>query len=265
MSVAIQKYKEESRLRKRKRLIHKGLATLIIVAIALAGLVYLFFFSKVFEIKTAQISQDAPSQLAKLVNDWLDRKALGISRRNNILFVSVVKLTSLITAQFPELDSIAVKKTGHTLAISFELRKPIGVWCLTAQKKCFNFDRNFIAYAVSGPTSGPLLISVNDNRDKEVKLGSVIDGLVWLRNIETAKDSLTNKGINIAEFSIPAGSFDEFGARATEGWRIMFSNQTNIAEQVNSLADFLKQKISTARRSQLEYVDLRIQDRIYYK
>jgi len=80
-----------------------------------------------------------------------------------------------------------------------------------------------------------------------------------------AEELLPRAGVNVAELTIPPDSYDEFDARTAEGWKIMFGNSTNIEEQISALATFLKEKIKPEQRAKLQYVDLRIQDRIYYK
>ena len=64
---------------------------------------------------------------------------------------------------------------------------------------------------------------------------------------------------------MPANSFDEFWAETEANRKIFFSINTDVARQVASLILFLEKQKRVGGAGPLEYFDLRIQDRIYYK
>ena len=175
-------------------------------------------------------------------------------------------LATELMARFPKLESARVSKNfPHGISVTTQERKPAGIWCLSGKERCFYFDKNGVAFSATQFSSGFLVLNVLDYRPRELKLGSVVAESNWLINISRTRDLLAGADINISEFVILPNSFDEFYAKTAEGWRILFSNQTNVESQTNALAIFLKEKISPAQRASLQYVDLRIQDRIYYK
>ncbi len=246
-----------------------------LVFLCLAGAVYALFFAGFLDVRTINISgaEIIPSaDLKTAAEDWLNGGFLGLTRSKNLLFVSAKGLASELTAKFPRINSVEIKKKlPHGLEILITERQSAGIWCLPAQAglavsgKCFYFDKNGIAYAETGPSSGFLILSVADYRDREVALGSLIASGEWFKNILTARELLPKIGIAAAEFTIPSGSFDEFDAKAAGGWKIMFSNSTDIAKQISSLGILFRDKLPAEKRAGLQYIDLRIQDRIYYK
>jgi hypothetical protein len=135
----------------------------------------------------------------------------------------------------------------------------------TWEGKCFYFDRNGVAYAEAGQSSGFLILNVADYRGRAIALGSAVASEEWFKNIIAAGELLPKIGVNAAEFSIPSGSFDEFDAKTAQGWKIMFSTSTDVAKQISSLGVLFRDKLPASVRAGLQYVDLRIQDRIYYK
>ena len=141
----------------------------------------------------------------------------------------------------------------------------MGLWCLAMPDVCYYFDKNGVAYAETGSSEGFILISVKDNRERQIRLGESVAPLDWISNIDTARELLKEGGLDISGFVIPADGFDEFDAKTSFGWPILFSHSTDVGKQISVLFNVLKNKITSSQRVSLEYIDLRIQDRIYYK
>ncbi|MBI2064084.1 MAG: hypothetical protein HYT65_03820 [Candidatus Yanofskybacteria bacterium] len=270
----MQRYKDELKTKKRKKLVFKLAIFLTAVIAVFAGFIYISFFAGIFYVRSISIDtpDDLREDLSGAVDDWLNTRFWGLTRRNNIFFISSAKLTSRLAEQFPKLESIKISADlPHSLLLSSVERKPAGIWCLPAQAgqtvkvRCFYFDKNGIAFSETQPSSGFLITNVTDKRTRDISLGSQVVADDWLRSIMSAKESLAKTDVSISEFVIPDDSFDEFDAKTAEGWKIMFSIQTDIEKQINALATFLKEKLKPGQRPGLQYVDLRIQDRIYYK
>lgn len=264
----MQQYKDELKIKKRRKFFLKLTFFGLIGAAILAGLVYLLFFARLLDVRIVDIQTpgDLRADLSKSIDSWLDSGFLNIDKRNNILFFSANKLSAQLVKQFPKLDSIKiVKKLPHSLFISSDERRPVGIWC-SANRTCFYFDKDGIAFSKAQPSAGFLIVNIADYRPgRNIELGSAVETADWLGKIISARELLNKAGINIAEFIIPTDSFDEFHAKTAENWKIMFSIQTDIQKQISALSIFLKEKIKPNQKSVLQYVDLRIQDRIYYK
>lgn len=270
-------YKDELRIKKRKKVALIALIALFIIVAACVGLGYLLFFANLLDVRAIDISgaEIIPSADLKITTeDWLNGGFLGIARNRNLLFVSAKKLASELTAKFPRINSAEIRKEfPHGLKITVIERQSAGTWCLgnggkpfgDTQGKCFYFDKNGVAYAEAMPSSGFLILNVADYRGQTVALGSAVASEEWFKNIITAGELLPKVGVNVAEISIPSGSFDEFDAKTAGGWKILFSNSTDIAKQITSLGILFRDKLPAASRAGLQYIDLRIQDRIYYR
>lgn len=270
----MQRYRDELKNKKRKKFLTRvGLISIAVFAAAL-GLGYLLFFAHLLDIRTVniEVNNDRLASINNTVNGWLDEGFWRFTRRNNILFFSRDELVSKLTASFPVLATVEIsKKFPHGISISADERRPVGVLCLPAQaglsdgESCFYFDKNGVAFSGAQPSSGFLIFNIIDRRQRELKLGENVLADDWLTSITVAREALLKNSINISEFVIPIDSFDEFYAKTAEGWKIEFNISTDIVKQIDALIVFLKEKISSAQRAALQYVDLRIQDRIYYK
>ena len=64
---------------------------------------------------------------------------------------------------------------------------------------------------------------------------------------------------------ISKGAINDFYALTSSSWKILLSVDTDISFQIDAMASFIAQKLPADRLAKLQYIDLRIQDRIYYK
>lgn len=265
-------FQDQLRLKKRRQRLRK-LGLLAGAVFLLAGLaIYLLFFAGLFEIRAVEINGSETSvktDIEQVVNLWLDEKSFVFRRRSNSAIFSPAQLSAKLIGSLPKIESLEIlRESRHKLKISVVERKPIGVWCLVWERECYFFDKNAVAYEKAGASEGFILTLVNDRREREIKIGSAAAPKDWFDNIIGAKELLQKNGLEIANFSIPDNSLNEFSARVAEdplNWQILFNNGTNIPQQINSLINLLKNKLTKEQRAKLQYVDLRIQDRIYWK
>ena len=141
-------------------------------------------------------------------------------------------------------------------------RVPVGLWCV---QSCYYYDAGGTAFSEVASSSGFLFIAVKDARDREIKLGDEVAPDEWREHIQEIKKILQFGGLQVAEIKIPADSFHEFHVITREGWAIYYDNDTNVRRQTNDLLQLFQEKITPEARKKLEYVDLRIDERIYYK
>ncbi len=69
--------------------------------------------------------------------------------------------------------------------------------------------------------------------------------------------------ILISEASIISG--ERLNIKAMEGWQIYFNPAKDIKNQISNLILTLREKIPPEDWKNLEYVDLRFENRVYYK
>ena len=117
----MQKYKDELKTKKRKKLVFKLIIFLTAGIVVFAGFIYISFFAGIFDVRS--ISIDTPDDLREGLNsaveDWLNAGFWWLARRNNIFFVSSANLASQLAEQFPKLESIRIRADlPHGLLLS---------------------------------------------------------------------------------------------------------------------------------------------------
>ena len=256
--------------KKRKFLLKFFLWLILILAIA-AGVVYLLFFSKVFYVKEVSIANQSfvPNQdIRETVDDFLAQKKFFVSGFRNLIFVESDKMQSLITDAFSQAENVVVeKKYPHTVKVSLDGKVAIGIWCFgeKGSSGCFYFDKNGVVFETSADSDGPLLLKIEDEKGQFEKLGQAVTDKELLAFILSIRPELEKVKIDIKKIIVLADEDFRVDVQTTEGWKIYFSTKDDLKSQVNSLNVFLGQKISPEKRSILQYIDVRIPNRVYYK
>src|SRR3989338_67882 len=263
------RYHDQLKLEKRRHLMRKVLFVLVITLIVCAGLIYGLFFAKLFDVREITITGGQTlnnNEIFDFVSQKIEQKVFGIKRGSNLFFLSSEKIEQELLKTYPKIDAVmAAKSYFHKLNIEVKERSSYGIWCLTKQDKCYYFDKSGVLYDSAPSTSGFLLFSVKDERRRDVKLGERAEEQSWIDSLVLARQKLTERGFQVKELVIPEDSFDEFYALESRGWKIQMSINTDLDAQIKTIADFLKQKLTPERIIQLQYVDIRIADRIYYR
>jgi len=262
-------YQQEKIIKKKRRIISRTKHFFVLAAVLAAAAVVVLFFGDLFDVRTVNINASlALSSDAVHAKAWevLDEKVFGISRKNNIMIFSPQKIESVLKDTFPRIDSVKIRRISpHELSIDIIERSPVGLWCLMAKSRCFYYDDTGIAFAEIAPSSGYIFIAVHDYTEREIQLGEQVASVGLRTNILELKKILQFGGITVASVEITPDALDEFKIVTTEGWSILYINDDTVREQTNNLLAFLKNNISSRVRSNLNYIDLRIDDRIYYK
>lgn len=182
-------------------------------------------------------------------------------RKNKIkkilFFILVLSILGLIYVSIPyfnfKVKSNEVKKYEQ-----------IGIFCKQDTSGCFYIDKEGIIFEVAPKTSGGLVVLIKDYSNREVKLYDKVLDVELISAISEIKDYLSAEmGLNVASFDIDSYPTDKLRVVTNESWYVLFGLRQEIKKQLLSLKAVLDEKIQD--RSLLQYVDLRIENRVYYK
>jgi uncharacterized membrane protein len=131
--------------------------------------------------------------------------------------------------------------------------------------KCYEMDDEGIIFKEEQEVCGGLEVCVRDNSGPEVKImdraleAETIDFLLKTQEILKEKVNL-----NLVYFEINIYPPIEVQVLTSEKWRIIFDTSRDSAAQIGALKLVLEEKIKD-QRDRLEYVDLRVENRVFYK
>ncbi len=235
--------------------------------------VYVFIFSAFLEIKTIGVSgtkELAGEDILKDLKLSLGGKYLGLVPKNNFILVSKNKLEKNLSEHFRKIKSLEVKKKfPDALLLNIEERKSLILWC--SGGPCYIVDESGYAYAGIDLDSPKVvqnnLIALIDTGARPVIVGERILNEEYVSFLISLREEIgKGTGINVnTEWRTPSIVAEEVEIDTEEGWRLYFSENIKPEKAIRTLKTFLDEEIGKEKRNELEYVDLRVENKVYYK
>ncbi|HAV11863.1 MAG TPA: hypothetical protein DCX32_04990 [Candidatus Moranbacteria bacterium] len=200
-----------------------------------------------------------------------DGRYLGIFPKDNFLLFPKRAVIKKLEDDFKRIRTVEVKKTFPSGAlIRVEERESLLLWCDTSGE-CFIIDENGFAYHKVGLDSREVLennlMRVLGQDDRKVSEGEKVLDAEKVSFLMDAKDVMEKSADMriVGEARAKSRIAEEVTLRSLEGWDILVSTSFPLERAGNFLKLFLDKEISSEDRGKLEYVDLRVENRIYYK
>lgn len=264
----------------------------------LGSATYLFLFSPVFEIKEIAVAGNnliSTQQINENIETLLGRKILKIIPGNISIFLSENKIKASLLNSFLEIASVQIKKPQpDKLDILISERQSAAVLCrakiiqtpaaspvltvssttATAAPKmketlpesagCFFVDEGGFVYRQAPQISGTFLPTFYRLGEEDVFVGGAAIEASTVQFALEIKKNLRELGIDLSGFVLNEIIFTELKAFTGEGWFIYFDTNRSALVQAAVLETLLASEVKQ-NRGNLEYVDLRVQNRVYYK
>lgn len=247
--------------RKKKKRKLKGMLLLICLFLIL---IYILFFSPLFKIRAIEVLGNKEVKTEEIKNNF--------SYKNIFLFTEK-KIKDDLVKKFPKISDLEVRKNliKRVVNLIIKERERLGIICQSKiieekeqMKNCFYIDKNGFIFEDAPQTSGSLIILIKDYSQRDFYLGKNIFEKRIMEFISKIKENLfLETGVRVSDFSILSWPAKELKIMTNEGWYIIFDLERDAKSQLLGLKAALEEKIKN--RESLEYVDLRIENRIYYK
>lgn len=196
----------------------------------------------------------------------INKKPLRVSPRVRAIFYVAVIIFIIAAAGFwgykkyvnliaqSKLDKINNRPAGASL---------YAVLC--QNNGCFSLDKNGVAYGSSGKMSGNLILMLNDKTDRNLKLGDKFLDPETLAKLTFFKEKLSGGlDIQLASVETDDPNLEDFDFTTDQNWILRVSIRENTYKTLETLKRTLEQ-IGLSNIPLLEYVDLRITNKVYYK
>jgi len=235
--------------------------------------VYILFFSPFLAITDVRVrgaEKIDPDAVKKEINAVLSGKYLNFLPKNNIIIARKIKLEELLAGHFKLINSVNVTKNFPSgLDISMTEKKPQLI--MRSGGSDYVIDDEGIAYEKSDFESDFLtentLLILEDTGNKKVIVKSEHlsqDYINFILEIKEKLDKHLDLGINqiIKTSSIASG---DITLETDNGWKIYLNKDVGSEKELEMLKVVLDNKIGKEKRKELEYIDLRTNNKVYYK
>ncbi|MFA7209764.1 MAG: FtsQ-type POTRA domain-containing protein [Parcubacteria group bacterium] len=239
----------------------------------LGAAVYALFFSPLLTVKSVAVdgleSLDRRS-IINVADGVMGRKYFDVFDGSNLILVSSSGIEKALNDKFKKIESIKIdKQFPDKLSINIKERGSILVFC--SGPVCYVIDRDGRAYAQADFQSNELderkLIILQDLSQRNLPMAevSIETGLAdFLKKVKNAMDRDLNLGIK-QEWSTPILISGDLRAETSEGWKIYFNYAIDADKEIEMLKTVLENSLNGIARADLEYVDLRLDNKVYYK
>ncbi len=236
------------------------LALLIIAPLCILG--WLLFFTHTFAVSAITVVDAKPNTQESV------RALSQDSTGKNILFISTEQLEQKILHDVPQVRDVHIlRKLPGTLKIIVQEKKP--ALLLVSGGSHYFVDAEGIAYenASLDVLPGVVLPTVkNSDSLAEVTLGTnAVDAsfVNFMMEVQAKLPEITHA--QIAEMRIPSLATREVHFLLDRNWKILMDTTRSAEDQLDILGRLLEDTITTEEQQTLQYIDLRIANRVYYK
>lgn len=226
---------------------------------------YLICFSSFFQIKKIEISGNQKISLADLKNqieENLTKKILFFDSKS-LFLVNFKEIQGNILKKYPAIEEVYFsKKLPDRLEVSIKERSPVAVF--EKDNNYFFIDESGIVFEKVQERQNFLLIKKPDFT-QEINLGQNIIKKEEISQFLKVGPEFKNRNLEFQADLAELVNEQRFNVKTSEGFDVYFDLLGDISQQVLNLSVILKEKISPEVRRNLEYIDLRFGNQIYYK
>lgn len=249
------KFQRRHQIKRKKPLLKNRFFWFSILTLFLIfGILYLFFFSEIFQIKEIKISgveKVLEKEIRSKIQEKIQRRFLFLSTKS-IFLAPLSEIKKEILQNFPKIANLRIKRI-FPQGLFFEIseREAIAIWC--QEGKCFSIDKEGILFEEN--FSKKLIEIENKKEILAIKIGEKVINKKELSKILEIQENLEKElGLLIQKFVILP---DRLCVEFKEGWKAFFNLKGDINWQLLKLKIVLEEKIPSKEREKLDYIELR--------
>jgi len=261
------------KVRQKRLLSRKGwlpFSVVVLLAAGVGGFIYIMNLSQLrlknIEVRGAALlsSDDIQKEVRNETSGW----ALYVFPKDNFLIISSSKIEQDLRRRFPQASGIAVsRKFPATLAVSVSERIFWGVYCEAGGTRsptgpCFYIDTRGVAYDRLSGWRGLLIPVIYSPAG--ATLGSVAVDTAVLEFFGKAKQSLAAINADLLSVAWSTSTPADIRLNVDEGWYALVTSSRPVEEWLGVLKTLLEKEVGD-KRGQLDYVDLRFGNKVFYK
>lgn len=233
---------------------------------------YGLFFSDFFEVKDITMSGNSLVKSAEAENflfSKISQARIYPLVKGDMLLTSAEFLERSLREKFNIIKNIRIKKSfPDKLEVSLEEKNINAIWCRVS---CFWLDNEGAVFEPFKEKEKDKFgiknyLMILDNENSPLKEGDKITDKNFLDFAEIVRQALKEEiGLDFDNIKTPGVVTDEIWIQTRENWQIFFNVEGNAEDEVRLLKQILKEKITPEEKKNLEYIDLRIKGKVFYR
>lgn len=257
----------------RKIKINHSIIFRILFVIFLGVVIYSFVFSNFLEVSEIEISGLETlnqKEMEESARNIISGNYIGFIPKNNILFIIRNSFGEKLTEEFKKIEEIEIKKDfPNRLVVKIKERKLVLILC--SQGNCFFVDNKGYAYASVDFNSEEVrqdnLVKLIDESENPIAEGDLVLRTSFVEFIFSIADEIKEKSnIEITnEYRSKSLISEEVIIQTDKGWDIYLSSSFPIEKSARILKTILNKQISLKEANELEYIDLRSENKAFYR
>jgi cell division septal protein FtsQ len=256
-------------LRARRRRVRAAIAlAVLLVCVGIAwGISYASYLPQfsVGEITVVGAQDVSPQLVQGYVETILEDGSHHFLSRQNIFLYPRAVIERDVVAFFPRISSATISRASlfsRDLTVSVSERQAFALWC-DGSAQCYEMDKGGFVFAQSAATSSSTEyvfqggIATSSSPIGQSFVTAHLPGIVALLT-ELGQSGFTPQGASVE-------SDEDFSVPLREGFALKASFGESADTLVKNLQLVLSSDALQGKEQELEYVDLRFGDRVYYK
>lgn len=217
-------------------------------------------WSMTFSVQQVVVTGAGSVPRERLVREAQDeiRQHLGWG---NLTLLDTDALASRIKQREPLLSGVTVLRTWpHTVTVKVEERTPGMIWATGEQRYLIDSEGVVVGAAGQGSTS---LATVVDSTNLSVKVGDRVVASSFISYIAELRTLMPATKLGIKSLQVPETTTEVF-VTTDRGYVVKFDTTRSAASGVQALVR-VQAELARVGKTPAEYIDLRIENRAYYK
>jgi hypothetical protein len=240
----------------------------VLAVIILVIAVYMVAFSEIFQwrqiivVGTTNVSDNRIEEVMEKVGQG---KIWGWLPRRNLLFFNIREAKTELLNEISQIGGVEIKRQlPNILKVYIEERDPVIIWETAGRRFYLDVDGVVSKDIVGEPEI--CLPTIKDLSNRSVVPREPVVSHNFVEFIKELVDTFHKEtGLDAAEIVTPSPLSREVHIATADGWMLYFTSTRTLSSQYKKLLLILNKELTAEQRLNLEYIDLRIPDKIYYK
>ena len=239
----------------------------ILVVASVSLFVRFFFFTDMFSVQQITII-DAKPQTEAAVQTAAEQAIARLPWRNNIFFLQADLLAAKLASELPQVKSVLVKRIlPSTVKISVQEKQP--AMLLLSRGSYYFVDDQGILFQKADLLNLPGLVLPtvkNLSEETEATIGLPAVSSQFVNFVKISSNNISEAlEAEVVEIQMPSLAAREVYFMLSNNWEVKFDITRDPKAQIDLLQRVVDEMLSESEKQTLEYIDLRIPRRVYYK